>query len=156
MKIEPEDDEEIPPVPGLQAYRLDRAPERDLWPGISARLPQRRRRTWDYVRYAAAASLLLVVGAALVLRLQQAGPAPLPAAEVALAAPAAATAGFGSAPVQNEDRALVRANLQIVDSAEQQLRHALEQDPGSESLKRLLDATQSQRRDLRRLLSNTA
>lgn len=143
-------DDDPGPVPGLSGLRLDQPPGRDLWPGIQARLRPRRSRWVDVSRAAIAASLVAGIALAVISRVQQSSPG----AE----APAAAEPQIARTPavIEDQDRALVHANLQIVDSAEQQLRHALEQDPESRSLQRLLTATQAQRRDLRKLLSNTA
>ncbi|HUP90875.1 MAG TPA: hypothetical protein VM074_01400 [Solimonas sp.] len=155
--MNPHEPEEDPgPLPGLQGYRLDVAPERDLWPGIAARLPQRRPRAVTFARYAVAAMLVLGLGLALVSRVQQQLAPAVPAVAAVQAPGAAVVAQAEGEPMRGENRALVKANLQIVTGAEQQLRLALETDPDSASLRRLLASTLAQRQDLRRLLSRTA
>jgi len=47
-----------------------------------------------------------------------------------------------------ETRALVKANLKIVDSAENQLKRAIAADPESEYLKSLLTTTRQQKEQL--------
>jgi hypothetical protein len=147
----PNEHEDEGPVPGLSGLRLDREPERDLWPGIAARLPARRPVWIARVSYAAAAVLVMGVSMHLLFNVapQRGGPVatPLAAATVAMA-PARAPLH-----VQNGNRALVQANLKIVDDAEKQLEQALRHAPDSEPLKRLLDATREQRRGLRQLLA---
>jgi len=55
------------PVPGLDQLVRERLPERDLWAGIEARLPPRRRRTAPWT-YALAASVCVATIAGLLLR----------------------------------------------------------------------------------------
>lgn len=139
------------PIPGLDGLELDALPQRDLWPDIEARLrPRRPLRRSGWIGYAAAASVAALVGIGLWEQRQDpvAGgvaqeTAALPRAERATLMPYA----------PRESRALVKANLKIVDDAESQLRHALELDPESESLRRLLVSAQRQRRDLQRLVA---
>lgn len=132
------------PVSGLRQLRREVAPTRDLWPDIESRL-RRRRHPAPWISLALAASL--VIGLAVSVR-QQGLVVPEGTVAVALAAPQSARL-----ELEGPNRALVKANLKIVSDAEKQLRDALKQSPDSQSLKRLLDSTQRQRRDLRRLLS---
>ena len=118
---EPEDEA----LPELRGLRLDQAPQRDLWPGIEARIAPRRRAAWrPWLGYAMAAS---VVGAVTVGLLREAPP------------PRVATVA---------ERPVVAGQVAIVRDAENQLRNALEQDPESESLRRLLESMQQQRGQL--------
>lgn len=132
------------PVPGLSRLRQDSAPARDLWPGIRPRLrPRRRYAPW--IGMALAASLVM----GLALNVRQQGMNPDAAVDLALA-----RAGV---PHQRSDhRALLKANLKIVDDAQNQLLHALKDQPDSRSLKRLLQSTHQQRRQLRQLLLKPA
>lgn len=134
------------PHPGLRQLRQEVAPARDLWPGIQARLrPRRHFAPW--ISLALAASL--VVGLAINVSQQMTAPAGV-SQELAMAAQPEA------AELHGPQRALVKANLKIVSDAERQLLDALKQHPDSQSLKRLLDSNQRQRRDLRRLLAKPA
>lgn len=138
-------DPEDEALPELRSLRLDRAPQRDLWPGIEARIAPRRRTAWrPWLGYAMAAS---VVGAITVGLLREAPPP-----RVATLAERPAVAG----QVSPQQQALLKANLAIVKDAENQLRHALEQDPESESLRRLLGSMQQQRGQLGSRLKRVA
>jgi hypothetical protein len=57
--------------------------------------------------------------------------------------------------LQGENRALVKANLQLVTQAEIELRRALDDEPDAVYLQSLLAAAEQQRRDLRQLLSQS-
>lgn len=142
------------PIAGLRELRRDQAPSRDLWPGIAARLPPRRRGLPGWIGYAAAASVAAVVALGW---LQQTPPVGEP---VAIERVAATPAPHGKnlnamlAYSPSENRALVKANLKIVESAESQLRHALEQDPDSRLLRRQLARMQDQDQELRQLMAH--
>ncbi len=139
------DHEDVTPPRRL---RVELAPARDLWPGIEARIVKRRqRRLRPWFGYAAAASLV----GAVALGVWHDAPPPGPAASVPVAVSPAAAAGR----VQPQQRALLKANLAIVRDAENQLQHALEQDPQSESLRRLLASMQQQRSQLRAQLARS-
>ena len=137
------DDERLDALRGLS---LTREPERDLWPGIAARLtPRRRRPVWPWLGALAASGLV----AAVVL---QTWSPPAPVADTG-----AVTAMGEPQPVRRrvipQQEALLKANLAIVKDAESQLRHALEQDPDSAALRRLLDSMQQRRGDLKQRLA---
>ncbi|ROH91856.1 hypothetical protein ED208_05625 [Stagnimonas aquatica] len=91
------------PVPGLEQLARERLPERDLWSGIEARLPPRRRRQplWAY---GLAASLGVASLVGLILR----SPSPVPETTAALnlasapAAPASTGSGAVWQPPQGE------------------------------------------------------
>lgn len=122
----------------LRGYRLDCEPQRDLWPDIAARIaPPRRRAANGWFGLAAAACLALVVGLAL---LPQAQP-PLPAS--------------GLHTDMSGNRALIKANLQMTRASQQQIRKALQQDPDSAALQRLLQTTQTRGDELRQLLAQS-
>lgn len=74
---------EFGPVPGLEQLARERLPSRDLWPGIEARLPSRRRRQplWAY-GLAASLGVASLVG----LILHSPSPVPETAASTSLAA----------------------------------------------------------------------
>ena len=126
-------------IEGLSQLRRVRAPARDLWPGIAARLAPRRSR-YGWAQLALAASL--VAGLSAVLTLQM--------ARTPDAGPAGAVVARAALP--HDSRAIVKANLAIVRQAEQQLRQALEQDPDSASLHALLASARDRQRALRAML----
>jgi hypothetical protein len=142
---EHEHDDEAP-LRELRGYSLDRAPERDLWPGIQSRLAPRASPWRSLVGYAAAAAIVAAVAAQVLLN------------AVPQTAPVAGTSALALAeavPMRGNDRnrMLVHANLKIADDAERQLEQALKTAPDSNSLKRLLDSTRQQQHHLRRLLA---
>lgn len=178
--IDDRDDGDMPPpIRGLAGLSMEREPEHDLWPAIQARIAQQQagaaasprvlqpRRRW--LPMTAAAAVTAVLAGLIGLRqLQQTPPAaaptvvalnPVPAAD----APAARSAASPEAAMQtlamNEaqrlqgpNRALVKANLKIVKSAEDQLRQALATDPNDQYLQSLLASAQDQKQHLRGLL----
>lgn len=84
---------EIGPVPGLEQLARERLPERDLWAGIEARLPPRRRRNPVWA-YGLAASLCVASLVGLILR----SPSPVPEnPQLAAASTTAPEAGPGMA-----------------------------------------------------------
>ena len=125
----------------------DIAPDRDLWPGIAARIGRKRsgRPLWAY---GLAASLFLAVGAgSLWLGLVQRGPgsapqlAATPSPEAAYFAQRAAFAEntVESAPnLTPATRAVILKNLQVIEGSMQQIEQALEQDPNNPRLRALL------------------
>lgn len=161
------------PIAGLEALRTEHEPTHDLWPAIEARLARapvsgpaairpRRRQRW--VPMAAAASAMLALAGLIAARYlapgmdpfaqatpvdialrsdAQARPEPLAVAMLARPAPL---------PPPSANRALLKANLKIVKSAEDQLRHALATDPNDQYLQNLLASTQDQKTHLRDLL----
>lgn len=126
----------------LRGLRLDREPERDLWPGVERRIAPRRRTPW--LGYALAASIV----AAVVVGTWRESPPQVPTT----VAVQARTAG----QVAPQQQALLKANLAIVKDAENQLQHALEQDPDSESLRRLQESMQQRRGQLKSRLAHHA
>jgi hypothetical protein len=136
--------EEADRIEGLSRLARRRAPERDLWPGIAARLPRRRSR-YPFVQLALAASL--VAGLAGVFSLQVAR---LPSAGSSLAG--TQVVASLDQPMTTDSRAIVKANIAMVRQAEREVRKALEQDPDSTSLRTLLASAQNQQRALRALL----
>jgi hypothetical protein len=153
--------EQSPPPPGLAGLRTSRAPQRDLWPGIESRIRARRSRAWAG-RLAGlgsvAAALLLTLGVALERGGWQSAPVTAPrhgAVRIALAQPARDPALLPAvAHLHPETRALVKANLKIVDSAESQLRRALNADPDADYLKSLLASARQQRQELHIVLAD--
>ncbi|WP_428312430.1 hypothetical protein [Hydrocarboniphaga sp.] len=172
-----EHEHELPPIAGLKGLSMERAPEHDLWPAIQARiqtqaqtqrvqrLPPPRRR---WVPLAAAASVTALIAGLIVVRQLQTPPpgAPTTVAAVsgqpATTSPQLAQADDGLHTVamraasrdemQGANRALIKANLKIVKSAESQLRQALAADPNDAYLQNLLLSTQSQKQHLSGLL----
>lgn len=131
----------------LRGLDFSEAPQRELWPGIEARIAPRRRLSANgWMGLAAAACVTAVIGLALLPP-----PAAVPdAAPFASAYLPATAADLQAVP---GSRALVKANLQLSRSSEQQIRKALQQDPDSASLRRLLTTTQSRSDELRRMLA---
>ena len=124
-------------IEGLERLARARAPERDLWPGISARLKARRRSRYGLVQFALAASLVAGLAAVFTLSLNP-GAAPGLADE--------------AMPLSHDTRAIVEANLSIVKQTERQIRQALEEDPNSATLRSLLASTENRQRALSALL----
>lgn len=125
-------------IEGLAGLRRERAPERDLWPQIEARLKPRESRRWALAQLALAASLVAGLAASFTAALPPIG---APETDVAMDRVADAPS-----------RAIVKANLGIVRQAERQLQAALQQNPESESLRALLASTQNRQRELSALL----
>lgn len=124
-------------IEGLERLARTRAPERDLWPGISARLAPRRRSRYPLFQLALAASLVTGLASVFTLSLRGSPSADAPSAPLALS---------------NDSRAIVQANLSIVEHSERQLRQALKKQPNSQPLLSLLESTQHHARDLRAML----
>lgn len=129
------------PAPDLRTLRRDCLPARDLWPGIEPRLAPRRRRP-DWRPMAGGFALAASVVAAITLRMVS---LPEPVEERMSAVQWAALPPV----VRVQDRALLKANLAIVDDARSQLESALQQQPDSAALRRLLVATQARERQLK-------
>lgn len=147
----------------LAALRQDQTPARDLWSGIAPRIAaphraSRRRAPWLAAAASLAASLLVVFGLLAgrdpALPASTTGKAPLrPSADVL-----AATLGQGQdaelqpanyRPISRETRALMRANLKIVETAETQIQRALADDPEDAAyLQSLLASASAQQRHL--------
>lgn len=120
----------------LERLPRRRSPERDLWPGIEARLAPRRRRLG--LPLALAASLIAGLAAVLVLSL---------GGEEAVRVPAA-LARAEPLPLGDDSRAIVKANLSLLRHAERELQQALQQDPDSETLRSLLASAEHRQRAL--------
>jgi hypothetical protein len=150
---------EEPPIPGLAALRKPGVPPRDLWPGIDSRIRaqriRQRRAPW-LVAVGVAASAVLVLSASIGLQgLRVEHPAPLHSAtNTPIVAAASSTLLPATNHMHPETRALVKANLKIVDSAENQIRRALAADPDGAYLKSLLTATRQQQDQLHVVLAD--
>jgi len=151
------DDDDVR-LPGLEQLSMSSMPERDLWPDIASRLPPQRKRGAPLWALAAAASVLAAVGGFVAWQVQDPRLSDTPI-DVAPASVAAATLNPGAsrqyvamATHQPGDRALVKANLRIVDDAQSELRRAIATDPDSAYLRRLMSQTESRQRELRELL----
>ena len=128
-------------IDGLDRLARTRAPSRDLWPGIQARLARRRRSRYGWGPFARAASLGAGLAAVFTLALGPAGTGARPGAIEAAAL-----------PLPTHSRAIVEAHLSIVRQAERELRRALEDDPGSATLRSLIASTENRQRELTALL----
>jgi hypothetical protein len=141
---------------GLRQMNTPRMPQADLWPGIAARIsaaetrtqPQRSmRRNW--LPFAAAASVLLAVGAGItVLRMQPHDDAVV-SANRSMPMPSRISPkdarDFTRAP--GGDPRLVGAAV-VLDSAHAELEQALEQRPDAVFLVSLLNRTNARRMKL--------
>ncbi|MFT4046724.1 MAG: hypothetical protein QM661_08515 [Solimonas sp.] len=141
------------PLAALRGYGVGVEPGRDLWPGIEARIAPRRRGGANAWMGLAAAACVAVVAGLAVLR-----PLPPPDAPSAPRSPQAADVEWPMPDLQAVpgSRALVKANLQLSRNSEAQIRKALQQDPDSASLRRLLTTTEARSDELRRLLAAQA
>jgi hypothetical protein len=152
---QPENNSEEGPVPGLDRLNISRAPARDLWPQIEARLQPRRAQP-SYRWLAAAACAVAVVGGMLVLNLRSTGSLQTP--QLAALSPSVITTQVAmrtqtrQAPSTADNRDLIRVHLRVVDNAGRQLRTALKYDPDSQYLTSMLEANRQQRRNLHELL----
>ncbi len=116
---------------------------------------RRQRRPW-LAAVGVAASLVLVLTASIGLQgLRGSHPPPLHAPAVL---PQIAASDNSLLPATNrlhpETRALVKANLKIVDSAETQIRRAIAADPDGAYLKSLLTTTPQQKEQLHVVLAD--
>jgi hypothetical protein len=139
---------------GLRQMNTPRMPQADLWPGIAARIavaetrPRRSvRRSW--LPFAAAASLLLALGAGVaVLRMQPRDDATI-SAHSSMPMPSRVSPkdarDFTRAP--GGDPRLVGAAV-VLDSAHAELEQALEQRPDAVFLVSLLNRTNARRMKL--------
>lgn len=153
------------PHPDLQLLRAPRAPQRDLWPGIEARIaPRARRSRWQQPMWLAAAGfagVALLTATLLSQRPHRSIESPpgglrAPAAVVAATLPTqeATIQQVAVRPVHPESRALVRANLKLVNNAEVQLRKAMQSDPDAAYLRNLLATARQQKQSLQVALSD--
>lgn len=138
MKQTPETLPDADALPGLAELRRDVRPERDLWPGIHARLKPRRAPLPLWTGGALAASLLLAVAL------------PLRQVPMSVSAPAAALATPAYLPAD-----YLHAQMKVVEGAEQELLRALQINPRSESLHRLLESSRAREHALRQQLQST-
>ncbi len=147
------------PIPGLSGLKRDQTPQRDLWVGIDSRISaqriRRQRAPWQAAVGIAASALLVLSAVVGVQSLRQP------------AEPLVSPPGVGlpiaskdmpllpaTARLHPETRALVKANLKIVDSAENQLKRALAADPDGAYLKSLLDTARQQKEQLHVVLAD--
>ena len=154
------------------ALPREKAPARDLWPGIAERLESGAvRGSWTFL--AAAAALALALAAVFLLRggpPPASGPMPVPVAVPAESpALAAAEEDYARASAallaalhdrrssfSPETMASVEKNLEIIDQALAEVRDALRRDPDNPELTRMLAATHRKKVDvLRRVVKLT-
>ena len=128
-------------INALERMPRRRTPERDLWPQIEARLAPRRRSRWPLIQLALAASLVGGLAAMFTLSLSRApvagGDEPIASAEL---------------PLPKHSRAIVEANLSMVEHAQHELRDALKHSPDSPGLQSMLANAEHRERALRALL----
>lgn len=130
-------------IEGLDRLPRAQAPARDLWPGVSARLTPRRRHRYRYAQLAVAASVVAGFAAVFALSLTH---------ERVPGSGAAAPPARTTLALTDDSRAIVEANLSIVEHAGRELRQALEQTPHSSRLRDLLARAENRERALRALL----
>lgn len=129
----------------LRGLSLAREPERDLWPGIAVRIAApRRRRARPWLGALAASGVVAVV----TLQWWPQTRAPVQTSVSAEVAAALAQPLPAPREVMPQQDALLKANLAIAQDAESQLRHALELDPDSQALQRLLRSVERRQADL--------
>lgn len=145
------EDEVTESPPGLAALKCELAPQRDLWPGIESRIRARRARAWRAPLWAGAllaASVALVLGLSIRRETSNAAVPLRASAEFAAIAASGprdpALVSVAQRPLHPETRALVRANIKLVNDAEQQVKRALVQDPDAAYLKSLLASARKQ------------
>lgn len=151
---------EEPPIPGLAGLKRDHVPERDLWAGIDSRIQvqrmRRRRAPWQ-AAVGIAASLLVVLSATIGLQNRGERGAGNGVLQAPAVLPKPARDGMllpATARMHPETRALVKANLKIVDSAENQLKRAMAADPDDAYLKSLLNTARQQKEQLHVVLAD--
>jgi len=133
-------------INALERMPRRRNPERDLWPGIEARLaPRRRAARYPWAQFALAASLVAGLATVMSLGLRDAA-----------LMQGGATAAGGSGPALRartfDTQAIVQANVSLVEQAERELKQALQQHPESTSLRSLLRSAEQRQRTLRAML----
>jgi hypothetical protein len=136
---------------GLERLPRRRMPERDLWPGIESRLQPHRRsptaalraavRHYPLAEMALAASLVAGLAIMFTLGLRDSA---LPATGLDVAAE--------PRYLTDDSRAIVQANLSLVEQAERELRKAIRQDPESTTLRSLLQSAEQRQLTLRAML----
>lgn len=131
------------PIEGLDRLTRARAPDRDLWPGIQARLRPRRSR-YGLVQFALAASLVAGLASVFTITLRDLGKG-LPTYDVG-------RHSYAAGQMTDDSRAIVEANLSLVRQAERQLRQALRQQPDSPALRSLLASAENRQRALSAML----
>lgn len=148
------------PIPGLSGLKRDIAPERDLWVGIDSRIGaqrlRRQRAPWQ-AAVGIAASALLVLSATIGVQNFGAQHKPLSSKDSDMPLAAASRDDMllpATARLHPETRALVKANLKIVDSAESQLKRAIAADPDDAYLRSLLTTARQQKEQLHIVLAD--
>jgi hypothetical protein len=143
----------------------ERAPARDLWPGIArtiaGRSAGRPAGVGRVVLFAAAAALLLVIGAAGSRALFTGAAAPVVVAPGDLGLPLAEERQYveavaslrralddRKAALSPEALQVVEGNLKTIDEALRQVRLALREDPGNALLGQMLSSTNQQKVEL--------
>lgn len=133
-------------INALERMPRHRKPERDLWPGIEARLtPRRRASRYPWAQFALAASLVAGLATVMSLGLRDAALAPGGAALADGDGPALRAQTF-------DTQAIVQANVSLIEQAERELKQALQQNPESTTLRSLLRSAEQRQRTLRAML----
>jgi hypothetical protein len=124
-------------------------PDRDLWPGIAARIGRRPRAARPLWAYSLAATLVLAAftgGLWLTFGRQapNGGPAEITAVGTSDAAYFAQRAAYAESSVQSAPdlspatRQVILKNLRVIETSMQQIQQALEKDPNNPRLRALL------------------
>jgi hypothetical protein len=136
----------------VESLPREMAPERDLWPGIAARIAPRSRRSqpWSIAAGVACLAAISAIAVALSLHRQQAPTALAirqPAAQsqpVAVASSPDARSRMVAAAIRRSTRedphtqAVLLTNLDLVETSITHIQQALDQDPGNPGLQPLL------------------
>jgi hypothetical protein len=134
----------------LRNLGTNRDPQQDLWPAIAGRLGTQaapRSRPGRLVPFAAAAGLVLALGAGTLAWTLHRQPAPVASADAGVAAGHPAAVRLDR--VAGSDPRLAGAAV-VLDAAHAELEQALEQDPGAVFLVGLINRNNAQRMRLAR------
>ena len=141
------------PIKAVERLPREITPDRDLWPGIAARIDRKQRAKRPLWAYGLAASLFVVVGAGgLWFSLAKRAPeaVTVPGTQLADASPDPQSQYFAQRAALAENtvqsapnlapatREVILKNLRIIEGSMQQIQGALEKDPNNPRLRSLL------------------
>lgn len=141
------------PIKAVERLPREITPDRDLWPGIAARIDRKQRAKRPLWAYGLAASLFVVVGAGgLWFSLAKRAPeaVTVPGTQLVAASPDPQSQYFAQRAALAENtvqsapnlapatREVILKNLRIIEGSMQQIQGALEKDPNNPRLRSLL------------------